>query len=140
MDEGDPGVVDAAMAITAEVCTGAEVLDDSLVGRWLSHRNEVSALEALIGKGYVVDTMEISAPWSRLDAIYAAATDALRSVPGVLAASAHQSHAYPDGACLHFSFAAKVDERSEERRVGKECVSTCRSRWSSSHEKKNKRK
>src|SRR3546814_16369394 len=28
--------------------------------------------------------------------------------------------------------------RSEERRVGKECVSTCRSWWSPSHEKKNK--
>src|SRR3546814_18045144 len=28
--------------------------------------------------------------------------------------------------------------RSEERRVGKECVSTCRSRWSPYHEKKNK--
>src|SRR3546814_12316560 len=27
--------------------------------------------------------------------------------------------------------------RSEERRVGKECVSTCRSRWSPSHSKKN---
>src|SRR3546814_14062687 len=27
--------------------------------------------------------------------------------------------------------------RSEERRVGKECVSTCRSRWSQSHTKKN---
>src|SRR3546814_17436367 len=27
--------------------------------------------------------------------------------------------------------------RSEERRVGKECVSTCRSRWSSYHLKKN---
>src|SRR3546814_12604730 len=27
--------------------------------------------------------------------------------------------------------------RSEERRVGKECVSTCRSRWSPEHEKKN---
>src|SRR3546814_12376052 len=26
--------------------------------------------------------------------------------------------------------------RSEERRVGKECVSTCRSRWSPLHEKK----
>src|SRR3546814_13112650 len=26
---------------------------------------------------------------------------------------------------------------SEERRVGKECVSTCRSRWSPSHSKKN---
>src|SRR3546814_6274811 len=29
-------------------------------------------------------------------------------------------------------FAAK-DSRSEERRVGKECVSTCRSRWSRYH-------
>src|SRR3546814_12806506 len=27
--------------------------------------------------------------------------------------------------------------RSEERRVGKECVSTCRSRWSAYHSKKN---
>src|SRR3546814_20166467 len=27
--------------------------------------------------------------------------------------------------------------RSEERRVGKECVSTCRSRWSPSHSKKH---
>src|SRR3546814_10984444 len=29
--------------------------------------------------------------------------------------------------------------RSEERRVGKECVSTCRSRWSPYHSKKKKR-
>src|SRR3546814_19103387 len=28
--------------------------------------------------------------------------------------------------------------RSEERRVGKECVSTCRSRWSPNHSKKKK--
>src|SRR3546814_20040816 len=29
--------------------------------------------------------------------------------------------------------------RSEERRVGKECVSTCRSRWSPVHEQKKKK-
>src|SRR3546814_5304600 len=29
--------------------------------------------------------------------------------------------------------AAFEEERSEERRVGKECVSTCRSRWSPYH-------
>src|SRR3546814_7564477 len=29
--------------------------------------------------------------------------------------------------------AACRDDRSEERRVGKECVSTCRSRWSPYH-------
>src|SRR3546814_13559747 len=31
---------------------------------------------------------------------------------------------------------AMTMERSEERRVGKECVSTCRSRWSPYHYKK----
>src|SRR3546814_14205319 len=31
-------------------------------------------------------------------------------------------------------------ERSEERRVGTECVSTCKSRWSPYTKKKNKRK
>src|SRR3546814_14594382 len=30
--------------------------------------------------------------------------------------------------------------RSEERRVGQECVSTCRSRWSPYHSKKKKNK
>src|SRR3546814_14260977 len=34
---------------------------------------------------------------------------------------------------------ARVQDRSEERRVGKECVSTCRSRWSPYHQKKKKR-
>src|SRR3546814_15156840 len=32
------------------------------------------------------------------------------------------------------------EDRSEERRVGKECVSTCRSRWSPYHYKKNTHK
>src|SRR3546814_151598 len=36
------------------------------------------------------------------------------------------------GLIVHGLFA----ERSEERRVGKECVSTCRSRWSPCHSKK----
>src|SRR3546814_18529951 len=36
-------------------------------------------------------------------------------------------------------FAGGVPEsRSEERRVGKECVSTCRSRWSPYHSQQNK--
>src|SRR3546814_16766763 len=35
----------------------------------------------------------------------------------------------------HFSSGGDI-KRSEERRVGKECVSTCRSRWSPCHYKK----
>src|SRR3546814_12202465 len=33
---------------------------------------------------------------------------------------------------------ADLNNRSEERRVGKECVSTCRSRWAPYHSKKKK--
>src|SRR3546814_10973099 len=36
------------------------------------------------------------------------------------------------------AFMAINSKRSEERRVGKECVSTCRSRWSQDHRKKKK--
>ena len=82
--------------------------------RWLDHRNDVSALEALTAKGFVVDTMEIAAPWSRLDADLRRA----RSPPcwrcrTRCAATAHLSHSYPDGACLYFTFAATppADER-----------------------------
>src|SRR3546814_13840103 len=35
------------------------------------------------------------------------------------------------------ALAWEVLRRSEERRVGKECVSTCRSRWSPYHSKKH---
>src|SRR3546814_15766488 len=38
------------------------------------------------------------------------------------------------------SITIRSSRRSEERRVGKECVSTCRSRWSPYHEKTNNNK
>src|SRR3546814_14745187 len=37
------------------------------------------------------------------------------------------------GMSLNFHLNAAMDPRSEERRVGKECVSTCRARWSPYH-------
>ena len=53
------------MTVVAEECRDAALSDTAFVERWLEHRNDVSALEALISRGYVVDTMEVSAPWSR---------------------------------------------------------------------------
>jgi alkyldihydroxyacetonephosphate synthase len=107
LDEGDAAIVDATMAIVAEECATTTPLDVDLVERWLHHRNDVSALEALTRKGFVVDTMEIAAPWSKLPAIYDATAAALRAVPHTLAATAHLSHSYADGACLYFTFAAR---------------------------------
>nr|WP_249419686.1 FAD-binding oxidoreductase [Rhabdothermincola salaria] len=110
LDEGDPLLVEAAMAVTAQECHTADRLDDDLVERWHAHRNDVSALEALISRGYVVDTMEVTGRWGALPDIYEAARDAIAAVPGVLAASAHMSHSYADGACLYFTFAGKPSD------------------------------
>jgi alkyldihydroxyacetonephosphate synthase len=114
LDEGDPSIIGASMTVVREECADADELDSTdLLGRWLDHRNDVSALEALIGRGYVVDTMEISGPWRVLPDIYDAAIAAIRGVEHTLVASAHQSHSYPDGACLYFTFAGQppTDER-----------------------------
>src|SRR3546814_2060258 len=42
-------------------------------------------------------------------------------------------HAFRCQAVVAIAFDLVAERRSEERRVGKECVSTCRSRWSPYH-------
>src|SRR3546814_13014135 len=55
-----------------------------------------------------------------------------------------EAHAIANPVMLHVAtadhFVAPDVQRSEERRVGKECVSTCRSRWSPYHSKKKHKK
>ncbi|MEY2958323.1 MAG: hypothetical protein RLZZ01_891 [Actinomycetota bacterium] len=107
LDEADERILTATMDLVDDVCRSiGRAGDPALVDRWVHHRNDTSALQALTRRGFVVDTMEIAAPWSRLDAVHAAATEALMAVPHARSASCHLSHSYPDGACLYFSFAA----------------------------------
>ncbi len=115
LDEADPGLLDATITIVEEECAsgggaGSDVseLDVALVERWMGHRNDVSALAPLYRSGIVVDTIEISARWGALAALYESCVAALQAVPGTLVASAHQSHAYGDGACLYFTFAGQM--------------------------------
>src|SRR3546814_7690505 len=64
-----------------------------------------------------------------------AAGDALQAVKGHGYADVFDTVGEAD-LSAHVDFAAlagAVHDRSEERRVGKECVSTCRSRWSPYH-------
>jgi alkyldihydroxyacetonephosphate synthase len=110
LDEGDSYLVEATMRIVAEECTGATELDANLVARWLEHRNDVGALAPLWARGYVVDTIEVAGAWATLPAMRRAVIDALQQMPGILVASVHQSHAYLDGACLYFTFAARPED------------------------------
>lgn len=110
LDEGDPGAVDWSLAVVEEECRrtpGAEPRDRRLVGRWLEHRNDVSALGVVVSAGLVADTVEVAAPWRALPSLYEAVVAGISDVPGTLAASGHCSHAYLDGGCLYFTFAGQ---------------------------------
>jgi alkyldihydroxyacetonephosphate synthase len=108
LDEGDARLVDATMDIVADACAaaGGEAGDVELVEAWMQHRNDTSALQGLTRKGFVVDTMEIAAPWSKLIDIFDVVRKAMLEVPHARAATCHLSHSYADGACLYFTFAA----------------------------------
>ena len=122
LDEGDPALLSAVAAIAAEEAhcidgSPAERLEDSLLDAWLAKRNDVSQLEPLIQGGLVVDTMEVAGGWSVLADAYESAVAAMLEVPGCLAASAHASHSYLDGACVYFTFAGKPAEDTLEARA-----------------------
>ncbi|GAA1844852.1 FAD-binding oxidoreductase [Brevibacterium marinum] len=111
-DEGNPVMVDAVMTVVAEVCQDAVELDqDAILERWLDTRylTGKSAEGFKTGAGFVADTLEMVAPWSVLPQVYERVVKAINSVPGTNAGSAHQSHAYVDGACLYFSLRGTVE-------------------------------
>jgi alkyldihydroxyacetonephosphate synthase len=119
LDEGDPHVLAATLAVVDEECgppADATALDAALVERWLGHRNDVSALAPLWRAGIVVDTAEVSGPWAVLPDLFDEVVSALSGMEGTLAASAHQSHAYTDGACLYFTFGGRGPEGDAEWR------------------------
>ncbi len=110
LDETDPALLAGTLAIVDDECSaraGAQPLHPELVQRWLGHRNDVSALAPLWRGGIVVDTVEVSGPWAALPALFDDVIGALEAIDETLAASAHQSHAYTDGACLYFTFGGR---------------------------------
>ena len=106
LDEGDPAIVDGSMQVVVAECDDAVALGDDLVEKWMQHRNDTSALQALTRKGFVVDTLEVAAPWSALPRLFDDVRAAMLAVPHARAATCHLSHSYLDGACLYFTFAA----------------------------------
>src|SRR3546814_5615245 len=65
--------------------------------------------------------------WHRLRSAH----EALQDVPHLPAQNQHSWSRYIANKCAAYPLASESTDRSEERRVGKECVSTCRTRWSS---------
>jgi alkyldihydroxyacetonephosphate synthase len=87
---------------------------------WLRNRFSAPYLrDELLDRGVMVETLETAATWSRLDALYAAVSDALREAlsgaSGRCLVMCHVSHTYASGASLYFTFfAPHADEAGLE--------------------------
>jgi len=103
--------IDGVAAIAADA--GLEPAPKEVVAHWLKERNHVPTWESFLANGIVLDTVEVSANWDRIGDVYDDVTAALNGVPGMLAASAHSSHAYRTGVNLYFTFAARPDDSAD---------------------------
>ncbi len=80
--------------------------------KWYEGRFELPYMrDTLLDRGILVDTLETSATWDRIPALYQGVTDALT---GAIAADGlpplvfcHVSHPYHEGASLYFTFMAR---------------------------------
>lgn len=123
ISEGPGALVAAEAAAVAGLCaaTGGEAHGPGPVQQWLAERNNVPTFESFIEKGLVVDTIEVSAPWDRIGTLYRAVIAALRAVPGMLVASGHSSHSYPQGTNIYFSFAARPETAEQSEATYLDC-------------------
>lgn len=112
ISEGAGALTAAEAAAAAGICAGlgAQPQGALPVQRWLEERNRVPTFESLIEKGLVVDTIEVSATWDSVARLYHDVVRALQRVPGMLLASGHSSHSYPQGTNIYFTFAARPPE------------------------------
>ena len=95
---------DAARAALLSERAGARWLGEGPARAWLAHRYSVSFRQSSAFRlGAFTDTMEVAAPWSKLEAVYNGVRAELSQHALVMA---HLSHAYPDGCSIYFTFSA----------------------------------
>jgi len=100
----------------ASICLshGARDLGAGPAARWLRRRWAVSyELPRIFDAGAWVDTCEVATSWGRVEALYRAIRRAVR--PHAFA-SAHFSHAWPDGCSIYFTFAGAAPTPAQGRR------------------------
>jgi len=112
VSEGPATLVGAELAACEAMATagGGLPAGPAPVAHWLEHRNVVPSWDFFLEREMVADTIEVAVTWDRLGALYTAVTTALSSVDGMLIASGHSSHCYPQGANIYFSFVLKPAE------------------------------
>jgi alkyldihydroxyacetonephosphate synthase len=111
--------LEAVAAIAAE--HGLEPAPEEVGPHWMKGRNHVPAWRDLFERNLIVDTIEVSASWSQIEAIYDDAIASLKEVDSILIASAHSSHVYRTGINLYFTFLARHEDSADMEATYLDC-------------------
>ncbi|MFO8133478.1 MAG: FAD-binding oxidoreductase [Thermoplasmatota archaeon] len=112
--EGDPELVELEETIAARMCREHSGHDEgeAPAERWVDTRFKVKESSEFTPRGFIFDTVEISVGWRQALQTYNAIIEAMRNVTGVVVASGHASHFYPQGVCFYFTFGGVPRKRS----------------------------
>ena len=121
--EGPAGRVAAELEAVDEIVQklGLEAAPDEIGPHWMANRNHVPTWKQLFEGKLIVDTIEISAPWTRIEDIYDDAVASLRELEAVVGASAHSSHVYRTGINLYFTFVARHEDSADMEATYLDC-------------------
>ncbi len=113
--EGPGALVQAESAACArEAATGGgTAVGTEPVAHWLEARNKVPSWDFFLDREMLADTIEVAATWDRIDRLYETVVAALAGAPGVVVASGHSSHGYPQGTNIYFTFVMKPEPFAE---------------------------
>jgi alkyldihydroxyacetonephosphate synthase len=100
---------------------GLEPAPQGVGPHWMERRNHVPSWRQLFEGHLVADTIEVSAPWTRIEALYHDATASLRELDAVILASAHSSHVYRTGINLYFTFVARHEDSADMEATYLDC-------------------
>jgi len=102
--EGDKELVDLEEKVASKICKNGIPCGEEPVIHWLKTRFNVKESSEFIPKGFIFDTVEVSIAWKNALSLYKAVISAMRGVEGMVIASGHASHFYPQGVCFYFTF------------------------------------
>jgi alkyldihydroxyacetonephosphate synthase len=98
-------LVEVEERLALKICqqTGGIEGNPEPVHKWLAIRYEALSHKPIF-QGQMMDTIEISARWSALPAIYEEMRAAVLDVDPSIHCGAHWSHLYTDGGCMYLTF------------------------------------
>lgn len=123
VSEGPAALAAAETEACREICLSLQGTEtgEAPVEHWMHERNNVPSLVDLVARGFVVDTIEVTADWAHVAQLYHDVITAVGEVESLLLVSGHSSHSYAQGTNIYFTFVATPSDRDAGEAKYLEC-------------------